>query len=297
VLHADVVRGDVEDQPDVALARRPAQGHQRLVAAEVPCHVLVVDDVVAVVRARLEDRVQVERVHTDVREMVEVRLDPGQVAAVELDERSRASNGQLVPGSMPRRLATIGPGAVRDVVRRVAVREAVGKDLVDHAVVQPARRVVAGQEDEILAIGGHRPVQPGRVQPAVAVGRVDEKSVVRRRRGQAELGLPPATGWPRRPLLERSEDLLSVGRRPDVDPVDRDVQACADAEADAVADAESVEIRPVRGDHVPARAVVVDGADRHSRVDRGEGIELLRHGSPGSLSVMRIASFAGDEGS
>ena len=56
MLDADVVRGDVEDQPDVARRGcRPKRG-QALVAAEVRGHVVVVDDVIAVIGPRVEDR-------------------------------------------------------------------------------------------------------------------------------------------------------------------------------------------------------------------------------------------------
>ena len=117
VLHADVVGRDVQDQPDVAFAGGAPQRDQGLVATEVLRDVVVVDGVVAVVRERPEDGVEVDGIDAKVGQVIEVRLDALEIAAEELDHGARAGSGQLVPRPATRGMATVGPGAVRWVVR------------------------------------------------------------------------------------------------------------------------------------------------------------------------------------
>ena len=93
MLDPDVVGRDVEHQPDVTLAGRAPQRDERGVATEMLGDAAVVDDVVPVVRASLEDRVEIDRVDAEVDQVVEVVLDPGQVAAIELDQRAGISDG------------------------------------------------------------------------------------------------------------------------------------------------------------------------------------------------------------
>ena len=80
---AGVVEDAVEDDPHAAGVGRVEQLAQGRVAAEQRIDQLVVVGVVAVVRGRGEDRVQVERRDAQVAQVVEVLGDAQQVAALE----------------------------------------------------------------------------------------------------------------------------------------------------------------------------------------------------------------------
>ena len=127
-------------------------------------------------------------------------------------KNSTPSPTRRVPAGRPtarRRavVAAVRPGPVGDVVGRVAVGEAVREDLVEDPVGQPARRVVAGEQHEVVAIGGRRRVEAGAVEPAWPGRGQDEEAVAGRGHRQDELDLPPASG-------RSGVRLGQLGRRP-----------------------------------------------------------------------------------
>ena len=124
---AGVVEHAIEDDPHPAVVGRVEQLAQRVVAAEQRIDREVVVGVVAVVRGRLEDRGQVERVDPEVLEVVEVLDDAEQVAALE-----------AVVGR--RRVPRLERTRLVDALAR---REPVGEDLVEDRVADPGRRVDA----------------------------------------------------------------------------------------------------------------------------------------------------------
>ncbi len=145
VVVADVVDREVTDDPDPARVRCVREGHERLVAAEQRIDLVERRGVVAVRRARPEERRQVEDRRPKELEVVEVRLDAGEIAAEPLERRRRPPAGRsLVPRARhgPLRRVPLDPGA----------REAVGEDLIDDAVAVPGRPVVAKGADEVVGV-------------------------------------------------------------------------------------------------------------------------------------------------
>ena len=96
---AGVVERDVTDHPDAAFVGGGDQRRQRIVAAQEGVDVVERGRVVAMRGLRREERRQVDEVDTQALEMVEVLLDPGEVAAVQL---VRADGVVLVDRCVPR---------------------------------------------------------------------------------------------------------------------------------------------------------------------------------------------------
>ena len=120
---AGVVEDAVEHHPDPARVAGVEQLAEGRVAAEQGVDRQVVVRVVAVVRRRREDRVEVDRVDAQRNEMVEMLGDAEEVPALEA-----GLGGRRVPGLQRARL--VDPRA-----RREAVRE----DLVEDGVADPIR--------------------------------------------------------------------------------------------------------------------------------------------------------------
>ena len=200
MLGAGVVRGDVEDETDVPVTRRASQRRERGVAAEMVGDPAVVDRVVPVVRAGVEDRVQVDGVDAEVDEVVEMRLEPERSPPKNSTSADASRRGGSSHAGMARGMAAVRPGAVLHVVRRVAVGEPIGEDLVEDPVGEPGRRVEPGHQPEVVVVGRRRPMQSGAIEPPVPVGRHDQESVADRRHRQADSRLPPPAGGPRRDL-------------------------------------------------------------------------------------------------
>ena len=137
------------------------------------------------VRAREEDRGQPDRLHAERLEVREVLLHTLQVAAeevaVELAGRTRVLE-RLVPRVVEHRLrgAAVPPGAPRAragaavVVRRVAVPEPVGEDLVHERAPEPrGSGEVAGVDGQLEAVA-----LDARLPAGAALPRVDAAVVV-----------------------------------------------------------------------------------------------------------------------
>ena len=117
----DVVEDAVEDHAHPAGVGRVEELAEGGVAAEERVDPVVVPGVVAVVRGGGEDRVEVEGVHAEVLQVVELLGDAEEVAPLEAVGGRRG-----VPG-----LEVRGPGEA------LAPREAVGEDLVEDGVADP----------------------------------------------------------------------------------------------------------------------------------------------------------------
>jgi len=186
-----VVERAVQDQHDAARVRLGHQLAKRLQVAQQRVDGLEVGGIVAVVGARLEDRVEVDGGHAQVFEIVQLLDDPGQVAAEEVAVivarparrlGHAAIDRRLVPRLVEeqRQVAVEHIRAVRWIVGRVAVAEAIGENLVDHGVAHPARGVERRIVDRDLVtevgagrVDGARAALVGRiVQPVLAGARV-----------------------------------------------------------------------------------------------------------------------------
>jgi len=84
VGYAAVVGHDVEEVAEALFKRGAAQRRQGRVAAQVRVHVIVIDDVVAVVAIGSEDRIQVKGVHPQIGQVGQVLHNARQVAAVKI---------------------------------------------------------------------------------------------------------------------------------------------------------------------------------------------------------------------
>jgi hypothetical protein len=120
-----VVEHAVEDDPHAALVGAIEELAQRRVAAEQWIHRQVVVRVIAMVRGRLEHRGEVQRVHAQRLDVIEVLDDPEQVAALE-----PVVGRRLIPRL--ERPGLLDPRAPREPVR---------EDLVEHCVADPGRRI------------------------------------------------------------------------------------------------------------------------------------------------------------
>src|SRR5439155_3339779 len=103
VLVARVVEREVADHAQAALVRRADERLQRLVAAEQRVDPTEAGRVVAMRRARREDRRQVDDVGAEALDVIQSLLDPVQLAAVQLERRVAAAAGRQVVPVAPHR--------------------------------------------------------------------------------------------------------------------------------------------------------------------------------------------------
>ena len=168
---ADVVEDAVQHEVD---ARRLRRRHQRVEVVHVTELVVdaqVVDGVVAVVGAGLKDRVEVERGHPEALQVAHLAGDAREVAAGvagrPLLVRAGARPRERRAPRQPALGLAIGEAAALDrVVAGVGVGEAVGEDLVGHALGEPGRRLegrIVDRELEgpaVVPAVGHRAQAP-----------------------------------------------------------------------------------------------------------------------------------------
>src|SRR4029079_13012690 len=135
-----VVEDAVEDDPDPELLRLLGELLELLQVAERGIDPLVVGRVVAVVRLRPEDRVEVDRSYPERLQVLELLAHTLQVAAEVVPAARALRTAGCVVAAVPLRERVPrlrGDGLVvaevtrLRVVLRVPVPEAVGKDLVD----------------------------------------------------------------------------------------------------------------------------------------------------------------------
>jgi hypothetical protein len=156
VRRAGVVQDHVHDHADAALARLGHQPAIGLVVAEAAVDRVEVGDRVAVVAGLglviLDDRVQPQLRETHPRDVVEVLLDAGEVAAVTA-ERRRAVE--------PVRHALDG------VVARLAIGEAIGRDQVDHVLraEAPSLRRAGLARVQRVGVGRGNPASVAELDP------------------------------------------------------------------------------------------------------------------------------------
>ena len=196
----DVVEDAVQQDPDAAGVGLPEERLEVRLGPEVRVDHVVAAGVVAVVRWRGEDRVEVEHRDAERLQVVELGGDPGQVAAEEVaPERLFVARGALVRAAVAlrqvvpllrqdvvavhvavavERRAVLPLLRVRaGVVRRVAVEEAVREDLVDDGTAGPGRRREVGLVDVDLP---RRVRAVGECEPGPAVVALRDGATVRR---------------------------------------------------------------------------------------------------------------------
>ena len=199
---ARVVRSQVEDQAHAALVHRVGEAHEGLVPAEQGIDAVERRGVVAVHRARGEDRREVHGVRAERPDVIEAVDDPVEIAAEELPARDVAADGGLVVPAhrdgprgqvdahgRQRAALVVGP-------RVPTAREAVGEDLVDHGVVDPRGRVLVEDQAEVRRVRDVPRHEPGcrepRVRRHIGPRRADEAEAVRRHGVRRDDGaLPP----------------------------------------------------------------------------------------------------------
>jgi hypothetical protein len=95
----------------------------------------------------------VQRVHTQIDEVVQPVHDAVEVSAVELPAASRVegSSGSFQAAG----IAHSGAGRLR-----IRSRETIGEDLVQHGVGHPRRRRVARDEGEVLGVEASTSLSP-----------------------------------------------------------------------------------------------------------------------------------------
>jgi hypothetical protein len=129
--------------------------------------------VVSVIRLRGEDRRVVQRVHTQIDEVVQPVHDAVEVSAVELPAAPRVGGIQrVIPGcgDRPLRKRAVGCG--------IRSRETIGEDLVQHGVGHPRRRRVAGDEGEVLGVEDVDVAEPALVEDLYRCVAADEMEAV-----------------------------------------------------------------------------------------------------------------------
>jgi hypothetical protein len=245
VADARVVRGQVAEDADPAGVGRAQQRGERLVAAEQRVDAVEGRRVVPVLAARREERRQVDHVRAERLDVVEMRLDAEEVAAVELVRGLAPSPcRELVPGLADRPLRR------RDIEPRR--RETVGVDLVDDRADVPLRAAAVEGEDEVVGVGYLVREDPEAVQPGEAeVAAGEQPAVPRPDRERRQRRAPPSLGVGLGVERGREHAGLAVVHVAEADRVDG--RPARHAEADRRGPAGLV--RPL--DHVRVRAVVV----------------------------------------
>ena len=214
------------------------------------------------VGCRREDGREIQQVHAERHQVVELLGDAIEVSAVELlraPRHDRVDRGVPARGDRPlrRRMRAGLRGA----------REAVGENLGHHGICQPRRRRRVGDEGEVLGVEGLERVQPGLVEPLHASVLVDEQPAVAVARIADRDGcLPPL------PAVGRAEAdgirpfRLVIGIRPRADRGQRTVaRRHSQSHGDDVAERR----REIR--HVQRRAVVVRKKGCHALAFHGTG--------------------------
>src|ERR1700694_2199924 len=101
--------------------------------------------------------------------------NPPQVAAEEFD---RACLRFLAPGPRNDRLAITLIFVITDIVGRIAISEAIRKNLVKDGVVYPCWRVVVRMDAKIRGVRRRIAHHAGGSKPPVALGCQEKKAVV-----------------------------------------------------------------------------------------------------------------------
>ena len=155
---ADVVVDTVHDQVHAALLHLRRELLEILEVAEERVNCAVVDGIVAVIRAGIVDRVDVDGRHAEALEVVELLRDAGDIAAEEVvalplvavgSRRLAVVSRQVAPFAVLHRLEAARI-RTRVVVALVAVEEAVREDLVADGILRPVRRLVVLTVDREL---------------------------------------------------------------------------------------------------------------------------------------------------
>ena len=178
---ADMVEHAVQHHPHAPLVGHLAQLGKVLLGAQHGVNVAVIGGTVAVVLRRLKDGAEIQGLHPQALEIVQLLHDALQVAAEEvpvadLSVLVRAELRLLLPGSVdpPSSHHTLGighPGAA----------EAVGENLVGRPLAKPFRHHLSPVVDGELVGAEHLP--PLSVQPLQTKGVPDQSHIVPRVQG------------------------------------------------------------------------------------------------------------------
>ena len=171
VLGRGVVDHGIQDDLHAALAQVAGQLGQPIVAAQMGVYPVVILGVVLVIARRSEDGVEVERRDPEGLQIMQLAVDAGQIAAIELAAGCAFSllADRLAPGLADDGLAAVFIFVMAHAQGGVAIAEAIGKDLVEHLVLHPAWRLVTGVEAKMLLAGRHGGTDAGTVQPPLVL--------------------------------------------------------------------------------------------------------------------------------
>src|SRR5436305_1385358 len=134
--------------------------------------------------------------------------NPPQVAA---EEFGSACMRYLAPGPRNDRLAITLIFVIPDIVGRIAIGEALRKNLVKDGVVYPCWCVVVREDAKIRRVGRRIAHHPGGSKPPVALVCQEKKAVVVSQHPDVDIPFPPARGRVFRGQLQRSHVLLAIG--------------------------------------------------------------------------------------
>ena len=154
-----VVRSPISRSPRACTAS--ISRSSAVVAAEQRVDAVEGHRVVAVVGPGLEDRGQVDHRRAEGHDVVEVRGDAVERAAV---AAGTARRGPCARPGRPSRPGCAQPGSAR---AGLGAGEPVGEDLVADLVGHPVRQPVRGADPEVAGVGDVAAVHARRVQPAV----------------------------------------------------------------------------------------------------------------------------------
>ena len=132
---AGVIEHPVEDDTHAAPVRRVEQPCERGIPAEERVNLVIVVRVIAMIRGRLKDGAEIQRVNAKVREIVEVVDHAQQIAALEAVRGRRGLPGLQVGWLLD---ATAGG-------------KPIGKDVIEHRILDPVR----GQDLALNGLGGN----------------------------------------------------------------------------------------------------------------------------------------------
>ena len=182
-----MVAREVAHDANSALVGRGGQPGKRLVAAEQLVDLVEPVSVIAMVGARRKERGEVEQVHPEPLEVVEVLSHAVEVAAVELPRRRGALVDRLV---IP--LGGFGPVGQRPPIGSGRTREAIGKDLVHDRLGSPGRSRRVRDELEVVVVARLDVAEARTAQPDEApVCVLDREAVAVHGVAHLDLGLPP----------------------------------------------------------------------------------------------------------
>src|SRR5712692_4875743 len=157
--------------------------------------------------------------------------NPPQVPAEEFDHARLAKWARdLTPGPSNDRLAITYIFAISNIVGRIAIGEAVRKNLVKDSITQPGWGIIMGQDAKIRCVRRRISRHSGSSKPPVALGCQEQKAVVVSHHPDLDIPFPPARSRVFRDRPQRSHVLLAIQVGANEDAFNWRIQASAHAE-------------------------------------------------------------------